>query len=127
LTHNNGWYQLIDNEEPIVWNKPILDIYWDQLEAVIDQKKLLGIVTKIDGIHVENLEIKKERLDWLLSCLVEEPLIQASASISTMLIFVERASSICQNWWMLVPCCKPFLSIIIGLITWIQSAAYPDH
>jgi hypothetical protein len=69
LTQNNIWGQLIDNEEPIVWHEPILDRYWDQLEAAIEEKKLLGIVTTIDEIHVENVEIKKERLAALVAML----------------------------------------------------------
>jgi hypothetical protein len=70
LTHNNGWGHLIDNKEPIVWHEPILDRYWDQLVAAM-YVKLLGIVivTKIDEIHVENVEIKTERLAALVAML----------------------------------------------------------
>jgi len=41
--------QLMDNEEPIVWHEPILDEYWDQFKAEIDQKKQLEEVTDICG------------------------------------------------------------------------------
>jgi hypothetical protein len=41
LAHNTYGHLLMENEEPIVWHEPILDRYWDQLEAAIDQKKLL--------------------------------------------------------------------------------------
>jgi hypothetical protein len=70
LGHNNGWVNLRDNEEPIVWHEAILDHYWDQLENEIDRRKLRGrIVTKIEGIHIENVEMKKERLASLADAL----------------------------------------------------------
>ena len=67
LRHNSYGHQLMDNEEPIVWHEPILDEYWDQLETEIDRVRQLGMVTKIDGIHIENVEIKKERLAMLVA------------------------------------------------------------
>jgi len=68
---NNGWeQQLLDNEAPIVWHEAILDHYWDQLENEIDRRKQLGIVTKIEGtIHIENVEMSKERLATLVTTL----------------------------------------------------------
>ena len=71
LAHNNGWdYEIEDNEAPIVWHEAILDEYWDQLEEKIDERKQLGIVTKIAGtIHIQNVEIKKERLATLVTTL----------------------------------------------------------
>jgi hypothetical protein len=66
LIHNDQWYQLGDNEEPIVWHEQILDEYWDQLEAKIKQ---LGIVTDIRDIQIENVEITKERLATLVTAL----------------------------------------------------------
>ena len=71
LAHNNGWdYEIEDNEAPIVWHEAILDEYWDQLEEKIDERKQLGIVTKIAGtIHIENVEMSKERLATLVTTL----------------------------------------------------------
>jgi hypothetical protein len=37
LTPNDDWYP--PNEESIVWHEPILDRYWDVLEAEIDRRK----------------------------------------------------------------------------------------
>jgi hypothetical protein len=62
LTHNI--YE--DQEEPIVWHEPILDRYWDVLEAEIDSRKQQEIVTDIRGIHIENVEMKKERIAALV-------------------------------------------------------------
>ena len=39
----------MDNEEPIVWHEPILDEYWNRLEAKMNQ---LDIDTKIVGIEI---------------------------------------------------------------------------
>jgi hypothetical protein len=73
LAHNNGWdYEIEDNEEPIVWHEAILDEYWDQLEEKIDERKQLGIVTKkkrYRTIHIENVEMSKERLATLVTTL----------------------------------------------------------
>jgi hypothetical protein len=55
-----------NNEEPIVWHEPILDEYWEQIEEEIARKKQLGIVTEIQSITIENVEIKKERVDALV-------------------------------------------------------------
>jgi hypothetical protein len=71
LRHNTNttWDQqlLMDYEEPIVWHEPILDEYWNNLDAAIDRRRQLDRVTDISGIHIENVEIKKERLAGLLS------------------------------------------------------------
>jgi hypothetical protein len=69
LRHNSGLVQLqlIDNEEPIVWQEPILDGYWDQLEDNIRRRQLRSIATQIQGISFENVEIKKERLAALVA------------------------------------------------------------
>ena len=68
LIHNNQWAQeLIDNKEPIVWHAPILDAYWDQLEAKIDRRKQQEIVTDNQRIRISNVEMKKERLAALLA------------------------------------------------------------
>jgi hypothetical protein len=66
LTHNGQGDQLMDNEEPIVWHEPVLDMYWDILEAKIDRVRQLGVVTDIERIQIENVEMKKERLDALV-------------------------------------------------------------
>ena len=55
-----------NNEEPIVWHEPILDEYWEQIEEEIARKKQLGIVTEIGNIRIENVEMKKERVDALV-------------------------------------------------------------
>jgi hypothetical protein len=69
LRHNSifGHFQLIDNEEPIVWQEPILDEYWNQLEDNIQRRQLRSIATQIQGISFENVEIKKERLAALVA------------------------------------------------------------
>jgi hypothetical protein len=59
LRHNgNG-----DNEEPIVWNEPILDEYWNQLDAKMRQQ---DIVAEICDINIQNVEITRERLAALV-------------------------------------------------------------
>jgi len=63
LDHNSYENQeLVDGEEPIVWHEPILDGYWDELEAKILGRKKMGIL-----IYIENVEIKKERLAALVA------------------------------------------------------------
>ena len=49
-------------EMPIVWHEPVLDEYWNKLEAKICLK-----ASKIKRIYVENVEMKKERLAALLA------------------------------------------------------------
>jgi hypothetical protein len=51
------------DEEPIVWHEPILDEYWDQLDAKMDGL----IATDIQRINIENVEIKKEHLAALVA------------------------------------------------------------
>jgi hypothetical protein len=71
LIHNIGYGPPLTNgEEPIVWNEAILDEYWDQLEAKIDGRKQQEIVTEIEGIHITNVEMKKERLAALVAILI---------------------------------------------------------
>jgi hypothetical protein len=68
LRHNSIYVQqqlLMDNEEPIVWHEPVLNEYWDEFYDQMRQQ-----VTMIKGIHIENVEIKKERLDLLVDMLV---------------------------------------------------------
>jgi hypothetical protein len=67
LIHNNEREQLMDNEEPIVWHEPILDMYWNKLEANIDQVRQLGRITNISYIYIENVEITKERMAALVA------------------------------------------------------------
>ena len=68
LIHDSGgWNRLRDNEALFVWNEPILDRYWDVLEAEIDRRMQLGGVTEdIKRIHISNVEITCERLDVLV-------------------------------------------------------------
>jgi Ran GTPase-activating protein (RanGAP) involved in mRNA processing and transport len=68
LTHNVYGHQLMDNEEPIVWNEPILDEYWVRLEAEIDRRKRLdNVTTDIERIQIENIEMKEERMAALVA------------------------------------------------------------
>jgi len=67
LTHNDSNYELlIDNEEPIVWHEPILDMYWNKLEANIDRVRQL----EIEGTNIENVEMKKDRLAALVAIVI---------------------------------------------------------
>jgi hypothetical protein len=59
LSHNGYGDELMDNEEPIVWHESILDHYWDQLEAKINEQEM---VILIHDINILNVEITKERL-----------------------------------------------------------------
>jgi hypothetical protein len=59
LSHNGYGDQLMDNEEPIVWHESILEHYWDQLEAKINEQ---DIEIDIRKIQIENVEITKECL-----------------------------------------------------------------
>jgi hypothetical protein len=68
LNHISRWnQQYMDNDEPIVWHEPILDRYWDVLEAEIDARKQQEIVTDIKRIRIVNVEMKKERLAALIA------------------------------------------------------------
>jgi hypothetical protein len=62
LEHNGYGDRLMDNEEPIVWHEPILDEYWNRLE---EKRELV-----IRDILIENVEMKKERIDALVSILI---------------------------------------------------------
>jgi len=67
LIHNDEWdYEFEDNEAPIVWHEPILDGYWNEFEDNIRRRQLRSIAIKIQGIYIENVEIKKERLAALV-------------------------------------------------------------
>jgi hypothetical protein len=71
LTHNtNGLDRDEFNEDSIVWHEPILDEYWNQLEAKIDGMKQLEIDTDIMqgicNIQIVNVEMKKERMAALV-------------------------------------------------------------
>jgi hypothetical protein len=47
-TFKNGDYD--------IGNEPILDAYWNQLEAEIDRRKQLdNVTTDIEGIEIENV------------------------------------------------------------------------
>ena len=60
--------QFMNNEEPIVWHEPIVDRYWDVLEAEIDRMKQLdNVATVIRNIQIMNIEMKKEQLDALVA------------------------------------------------------------
>jgi hypothetical protein len=58
----------MDNEIPIVWHEPILDEYWDQLEAEIDQVNPLDSAIKdIQLLRIVNVEMTKECLAALVA------------------------------------------------------------
>jgi len=60
--------QFMNNEEPIVWHEPIVDRYWDVLEAEIDRMKQLdNVTTDIRKIQIMNVEMKKDRLAALVA------------------------------------------------------------
>ena len=59
--------RLMNNEEPIVWHEPILDRYWDVLEAEIDRMRQLDRVADVKQIQIMNIEMKKERHDALVA------------------------------------------------------------
>jgi hypothetical protein len=67
LTHNGYRHELVNNEELIVWHEPILDECWGRLEAEIDRRKRRNIVTEIECISIQNVEITKERLAALVA------------------------------------------------------------
>jgi hypothetical protein len=67
LMHNSYGYQLMDGEEPIVWHEPILDEYWDRLEAQMKQQKK---VIDIFDIDIQNVEMKKERIAALVAMFI---------------------------------------------------------
>jgi hypothetical protein len=64
LLHNSYGHQLMDNEYPIVWHEPILDEYWDQLEAKMNEQNTEIVIQKI---HIMNVEMRKERLAALVN------------------------------------------------------------
>ena len=66
LRHNDWDQQLMDGEEPIVWNEQILDEYWNQLDAKMKQ---LCNVRQIGHVIIMNVEMKKERLATLVTAL----------------------------------------------------------
>jgi hypothetical protein len=55
LTHTS------DNEESIVWHEPILDEYWGQLEAKMNE---------LNFMYIENVEMTNERLAALVDILL---------------------------------------------------------
>jgi hypothetical protein len=59
--------RLMNNEESIVWHEPILDRYWDVLEAEIDRMRQLDRVADVKQIQIMNIEMKKERLAALVA------------------------------------------------------------
>ena len=60
LIHNTSY------RHPIVWNEPILDWSWEELEAEIDQQWQQEIVTDVTYIQIKNVEMKKEHLAALV-------------------------------------------------------------
>jgi Ran GTPase-activating protein (RanGAP) involved in mRNA processing and transport len=72
LRHNIPWGQLRDNEEPIVWHDLILDQLWNKLEATFDASKQHKFVADIGDIHIQNVEMKKERIAALVAIFQEE-------------------------------------------------------
>jgi hypothetical protein len=58
----------MDGEEPIVWHEQILDKCWDQLEDSFSGGELVTSI--IGGIKIENVEMKKDCIDALVSILI---------------------------------------------------------
>jgi hypothetical protein len=106
LSHNGYGDELMDGEEPIVWYEPILDEYWDQLEAKIKQ---LGIVDNISDINIENVEMTKERLATLVTAL--------SGQVSTIEYINFINANLCQEGiiWLskLVDACPQLQTLFI--------------
>jgi hypothetical protein len=86
LIHNGPGIQLMDNEEPIVWNEPILDEYWNQLDAKMKQ---LRNVRQIGHIKIMNVEMKKERLATLVTAL--------SGQINTLEYILFNNTNLCAE------------------------------
>jgi hypothetical protein len=78
LIHNGSGIQQMDNEERIVWNEPILDEYWNQLDAKMKQlcnnRQISRWIeqTIIGHVKIMNVEMKKERLATLVTALSGE-------------------------------------------------------
>jgi hypothetical protein len=89
LTHNGPRDQLLNNEEPIVWHEPILDEYWDQLEAEIDQINQLDNDELVTNIQIVNVEMKKERLATLVTAL--------SGQINTLEYILFNNTNLCAE------------------------------
>jgi hypothetical protein len=89
LIHNTNRDQLMDNEEPIVWHESVLDEYWDQLEAQIDWRKQQELVTEIEGIHISNVEMKKECLAALVA------IFNSGRSAISSTVFIFNNANIC--------------------------------
>jgi hypothetical protein len=79
LIHNIGYGPpLMNGEAPIVWHEPILDEHWDQLEDALSGNEL---VTNIQHIQIENVEMKKERLAALVAILISGRATNASTYV----------------------------------------------
>ena len=88
LRQNSQRDQLVDTEEQIVWHEPVLQDILDQLKTEIDRRKQLGIVTKIDDIDIENIEMTKEHLTTLVAI--------SSATNSSICLHFDNAN-ICEE------------------------------
>jgi hypothetical protein len=112
LLHNNYGDQLLDNEEPIVWHEPILDDYWDQLEAAIYRRKQDEKFTDIRVIHILRVEMKKERIASLVDIFCN-----GRATYSGQSVYFNNAN-LCQEGiiWLskLVDACSQLHTLIIN-------------
>ena len=73
LTHNSRFDQqlLMDNDAPIVWHEPVLDIIWNRISVRVKVMwQLDRKIADISNIYVENVEMKKERLAALVDIIV---------------------------------------------------------
>jgi hypothetical protein len=61
------WEQRTENDAPIVWHEPILDKYWNRLEAKIARRGQLGMVTDIYNFEFVNVEITTESMSKLVA------------------------------------------------------------
>jgi hypothetical protein len=87
-------------EESIVWHEPILNRYWDVLEAEIDRRKQLGGVTDISCIQITNVEMTKECINALVD-ICRNGRVNNSCGHVTVdfdnVTFVKRALNCCQS------------------------------
>jgi hypothetical protein len=108
--HGWGHQPLMDNEEPIVWHEPIFDEYWNQLEAEIDLRKIdlrkqKEIISDIRDIHIENVEIKKERLAALVAIFCSGRATNSSVNVKFInanlcgegIIFLSKLIEVCTK------------------------------
>jgi hypothetical protein len=61
------WEQRTENDAPIVWHEPILDCYWNVLEARIARRGRFELFTYIYNFEFVNVEITTESMSKLVA------------------------------------------------------------